>query len=81
MDKQQLLTGQTLNIIINTKTGAKAPTTKGKKMKKEKIDQAKKEVIKILTEDQPKGLNLSKEKIEELASSLVNNYLLKKENA
>jgi hypothetical protein len=50
-------------------------------MKKEKIDQAKKEVIKILTEDQPKGLNLSKEKIEELASSLVNNYLLKKENA
>jgi single-stranded DNA-specific DHH superfamily exonuclease len=51
------------------------------KMKKEKIDQAKKEVIKILTEDQPKGLNLSKEKIEELATSLVNNYLLKKENA
>jgi hypothetical protein len=51
------------------------------KMKTEKIEQAKKEVIKILTEDQPKGLNLSKEKIEELATSLVNNYLLKKENA
>jgi hypothetical protein len=55
---------------------------KGEKtMKTEKIEQAKKEVIKILTEDQPKGLNLSKEKIEELATSLVNNYLLKKENA
>jgi hypothetical protein len=55
---------------------------KGEKtMQTEKIEQAKKEVIKILTEDQPKGLNLSKEKIEELATSLVNNYLLKKENA
>jgi hypothetical protein len=32
---------------------------KGEKtMQTEKIEQAKKEVIKILTEDQPKGLNL-----------------------
>jgi len=45
---------------------------------KKKIDQAKKEVIKILMEDQPKGLNLSKEKIEELATNLINNYLKNK---
>jgi hypothetical protein len=50
-------------------------------MTTKKIYQAKKEVIKILTEDQPKGLNLSKERIEELANSLVNNYLSKRENA
>ena len=48
---------------------------------KSKIKQAKKEVVKILTEDQPKGLNLSKEKIEMLASVLVKNYLARKESA
>jgi len=46
-----------------------------------KIEQAKKEVVKILTEDQPKGLNLSKEKIDMLASALVKNYLARKESA
>jgi hypothetical protein len=53
MDKQQLLTGQTLNIIINTKTGAKAPTTKGKKMKAYKI---KLEVRIMLTDKQAEEL-------------------------
>ena len=48
---------------------------------KSKIKQAKKEVVKILTEDQPKGLNLSKKKIEMLASALVKNYLARKESA
>jgi len=46
-----------------------------------KIEQAKKEVVKILTEDKPNGVNLSKEKIEMLASALVKNYLARRESA
>ena len=47
---------------------------------KSKIEQAKKEVVKILTEDKPKGLNISKEKIDVLAIALVKNYLARKES-
>jgi hypothetical protein len=50
----------------------------GGSIMKNKIKQATKEVVKILTEDQPKGLNISKEKIERLANALVKNYLIKK---
>ena len=48
---------------------------------KNKIELAKKEVIKILTKDQPQGLNLSKEKISMLADTLIKNYLTKRESA
>lgn len=48
---------------------------------KNKIELAKKEVIKILTKDQPQGSNLTKEKIALLADTLIKNYLTKRESA
>ena len=43
-----------------------------------KTEKAKKEVIKILTEEKPKDLNISKERIEILANNIVKNYLTRK---
>jgi hypothetical protein len=51
---------------------------KGQHMNITKTEKAKKEVIKILTEEKPKDLNISKERIEILASNIVKNYLTKK---
>jgi hypothetical protein len=58
VDKQQLLTGQTLNIIINIKTGAKAPTTKGER---------------IMTDDYIEGLKRERKLISKSHWSVRNN--------